>query len=91
VRDSSTAREDLEMMLSPQAFDTPAHAALLFSCNGRGHNLYPEANGDITPLQLALGGYVPAGGFFCAGEIGPVGERNFMHGHTACIAIVRPK
>jgi small ligand-binding sensory domain FIST len=26
---------------------------------------------------------------FCAGEIGPVGERNFLHGHTASIAIVR--
>jgi len=28
---------------------------------------------------------------FCAGEIGPVGERNFLHGHTACIALVRPR
>jgi small ligand-binding sensory domain FIST len=28
---------------------------------------------------------------FCAGEIGPVGDRNFLHGHTASIAIVRPR
>jgi small ligand-binding sensory domain FIST len=28
---------------------------------------------------------------FCAGEIGPVGERNLLHGHTASIAIVRAK
>jgi small ligand-binding sensory domain FIST len=27
---------------------------------------------------------------FCAGEIGPVGGRNHVHGHTACIALVRP-
>jgi small ligand-binding sensory domain FIST len=91
ARDAETAREDLELLLSPQAFDTPAAAALLFSCNGRGRNLYPEPHGDITPLQEALGGAVPAGGFFCGGEIGPVGERNFVHGHTASIAIIRPK
>jgi small ligand-binding sensory domain FIST len=28
-------------------------------------------------------------GFFCAGEIGPVGRRNFVHGHTVCLAIFR--
>jgi small ligand-binding sensory domain FIST len=30
---------------------------------------------------------VPAGGFFCAGEIGPVGGRNFLHGFTATMAV----
>ena len=30
---------------------------------------------------------VPAGGFFCAGEIGPVGGRNFLHGFTATMAL----
>ena len=90
VRDAETAREDLELMLSPQAFDTPAGAALLFACNGRGRGLYQAPDGDIAPLQEALGG-VPAAGMFCAGEIGPVGERNFLHGHTASIAILRGK
>ena len=36
-------------------------------------------------LESALG--VPAGGFFCAGEIGPVGGRNFLHGFTATMAV----
>jgi len=27
------------------------------------------------------------GGFFCAGEIGPVGGRNFLHGFTATLAV----
>jgi small ligand-binding sensory domain FIST len=88
VRDRDTAREDLEMLLSPQAFDGRAGAALLFACNGRGRGLYGAPDGDITPLQTALGG-VPVAGMFCAGEIGPVGERCFLHGHTASIAIVR--
>lgn len=88
VRDAGTAREDLEMLLSPQAFDSRAEAALLFACNGRGRGLYGAPDGDIGPLQSALGG-VPAAGMFCAGEIGPVGERCFLHGHTASIAILR--
>jgi small ligand-binding sensory domain FIST len=91
VRDAVIAREDLEMLLSPQAFDSKAQAALVFSCNGRGRAFFGEPHRDITTLQGALGGGVPAVGFFAAGEIGPVGERNYMHGHTVSIAIVRPK
>ena len=90
VRDADTAREDLEMLLSPQAFDSKASAALLFSCNGRGKQFFGEAHRDVSLLQEALGGAVPVAGMFCAGEIGPVGERNFLHGHTASIAVVRP-
>ena len=26
-------------------------------------------------------------GFFCNGEIGPVGEKNFLHSHTAALAL----
>ena len=88
VRDRETAREDLEMLLSPQAFDARPQAALLFACNGRGRGLYGRPDGDLSLLQKSLGN-VPAGGMFCAGEIGPVGERNFLHGHTASIVILR--
>jgi len=90
VRDASTARQDLELLLAPQAFDSPAAAALVFLCNGRGRRLHGEPDGDIVPLQEALGG-VPAAGFFCAGEIGPVGGRNHLHGHTASLAVLRGK
>jgi small ligand-binding sensory domain FIST len=90
VRDAGSAREDLELLLTPQVVDTKAQAALLFVCNGRGRGLYLEPDGDLAPLQSALGGDVPAAGMFCAGEIGPVGERNFLHGHTASIAVIRP-
>jgi len=91
VRDATTAREDLELLLSPQVVDTRAEAALVFSCNGRGRSFFGEANRDITTLQGALGGGVPAAGLFCAGELGPVGGRNHVHGHTASIAIVRSR
>ena len=94
VRDAETAREDLEMLLSPQAYDGRAGAALVFACNSRGRGLYGRADGDISIVQEALGGQpgpVPAAGMFCAGEIGPVGEKNFLHGHTASLAVMRPK
>jgi small ligand-binding sensory domain FIST len=90
VRDAGAAQEDLELLLSPQAFDVPASAALVFACNGRGRGLYGRPDGDISILRAALGEALPAAGMFCAGEIGPVGERNHVHGHTACIAILRP-
>uniref|UniRef100_A0A832MN96 Histidine kinase n=1 Tax=Eiseniibacteriota bacterium TaxID=2212470 RepID=A0A832MN96_UNCEI len=90
VRDAETAREDLELRLAPQEFDVRASAALLFSCNGRGVAFHGRPDGDSGPLQRALGGAVPAAGMFCAGEIGPVGGRHYVHGHTASIAIVRP-
>ena len=91
VRDAGTAIEDMELLLAPQEFDSRASGALLFSCNGRGKAFFGQADRDIATLCAALGGPVPAAGFFCAGEIGPVGERNFLHGHTASIAIVRGK
>jgi small ligand-binding sensory domain FIST len=90
VRDAETAVEDLEMLLSPQTVDGPASAALLFACNSRGRSLFGEPDRDITTLQSALGGAAPIAGMFCAGEIGPVGDHNLLHGHTASIAIVRP-
>jgi small ligand-binding sensory domain FIST len=77
------------MLLSPQAFDSRTGAALLFACNSRGKGLYGKPDGDIDTLQDALGGAVPAAGMFCAGEVGPVGGKNFLHGHTASIALIR--
>ena len=91
VRDGRAAQEDLDMLLSPQAFDTAASGALLFACNGRGKALFGAPDRDITTLQQALKAAAPCAGMFCAGELGPVGERNFLHGHTASIAIVRPR
>jgi small ligand-binding sensory domain FIST len=30
----------------------------------------------------------PSAGFFCNGEIGPVGGSNFLHGYTASIGLI---
>ncbi len=91
LRDADTAHEDLDMMLAPQALYDPPAGALLFSCNGRGTRLYDHANGDISIIQHALGQPHPLqlAGFFCGGELGPIGGRNFLHGHTASLVLFR--
>jgi small ligand-binding sensory domain FIST len=89
LRDARTAREDLEMMLSPHALFGEPSGAFLFSCNGRGTRLYSEPDGDISAINGFFRG-IDVAGFFCAGEIGPIGGRNFLHGHTASLALIRP-
>ncbi|MGH2963395.1 MAG: FIST signal transduction protein [Solirubrobacterales bacterium] len=88
VRDAASADEDLREALASQTealSSSGAAGALLFTCNGRGSHMFGLPNHDAEALDDALG--VPAGGFFCAGEIGPVGGRNFLHGFTATMAV----
>jgi small ligand-binding sensory domain FIST len=89
VHDAATAHEDLEYMLSPSRLGPPPPAALLFSCNGRGSRLFSEPGHDIALARRAMPNAAIAG-FFAAGEIGPVGGKNFLHGHTASFALLRP-
>jgi small ligand-binding sensory domain FIST len=84
VRDADTADEDLRMLLAESG---PADAALVFTCNGRGTHLFDEPDHDAK-LIAGLAGSATAG-MFCAGEIGPVGRRSFLHGFTASVALFR--
>lgn len=85
VRDHETADEDLRHLL--EELDTPeSGAALLFSCNGRGTRLFPAPDHDATTLQEVCGP-LPLAGFFAQGELGPVGEKNYIHGFTASVAL----
>jgi small ligand-binding sensory domain FIST len=36
-------------------------------------------------------GALPMGGFFCNGEIGPVGGTTYLHGYTSSFAIFRER
>ena len=63
-----------------------AAGALLFTCNGRGTHMFGSADHDSSAVAAALGSPAVAG-FFCGGEIGPVGDRSFLHGFTATMAI----
>ncbi|WP_160050636.1 FIST N-terminal domain-containing protein [Nocardiopsis sp. FR4] len=84
VRDAGTADEDLARRLSDFGAQHPVGAGLLFSCNGRGASLFPHADHDVLAVHRVLGVDAVAG-FFAAGEIGPVGGVNHVHGFTACL------
>jgi small ligand-binding sensory domain FIST len=88
-RSAAAATEDMEELLArirAQLEATTIYGACLCCCNGRGQNLFGLPNHDAQMVQQRLG---PLGltGFFCNGEIGPVGEKNFLHGYTASLAL----
>ncbi len=86
VRDQSTAGGDLLERLQLFDDDTSGRtaAALLFSCSGRGTAMFSTADHDVRSVRQALGADA-VGGFFAAGEIGPVAGRNHVHSFTACM------
>lgn len=87
VRDATAADVDLRERMKEfrDADDAePVEGALLFSCNGRGAHLFGSADHDPQAVRSGLAAHGVAG-IFAAGEIGPVGGRNFVHGFTASI------
>ena len=91
LRDGNTSAEDLQVLLEQYQQDektsTPV-GALLFSCLGRGKELYGKPNFDSGLFRQYMN-QIPVGGFFCNGEIGPVSNQTFLHGYTSSFAIFR--
>jgi len=88
LRDSKSAREDL--VLASENVRTGLSGPigiLLFSCAGRGKGLFGRSGHDAETLANILG-EIPLAGFFCNGEIGPVGGKAFLHGYTASAAVL---
>ncbi len=92
LRDARTSAADLEHLLQNyqrQSLGRPSPTgALMFSCMGRGEGLYDQVNFDSGLFAQYLP-EIPLGGFFCGGEIGPVGQTTFLHGFTSVFAICR--
>jgi small ligand-binding sensory domain FIST len=90
LRDARTATEDLERLLERHraAGHGPCDGALLFSCLGRGEGLFGEPDHDSRLFRKHIGD-AALGGFFCNGEIGPVGGTTFLHGYTSSFALFR--
>jgi small ligand-binding sensory domain FIST len=88
VRDAAAAHEDLVEALDREAaaLGDPPGGALLFTCNGRGSQMFGTPDHDARAVDEAFS-HAPTSGFFCAGEFGPVGGRNFVHGFTATLAV----
>jgi small ligand-binding sensory domain FIST len=89
VRDEASADEDLRTTLKvarDKFGDRRVAGGLLFTCNGRGSRMFSTPDHDAALLASELDD-PPIAGFFCAGELGPVGSKNFLHGFTASMAL----
>jgi small ligand-binding sensory domain FIST len=88
-RDAVAANEDMGELLEhakEKIGGATIYGGCLCCCNGRGKNLFGAPNHDAEQVQKELG---PIGlaGFYGNGEIGPVGEKNYLHGFTASLAL----
>lgn len=92
LRDRRTSAEDVERQLRQAREGTVPRPAgsLLFSCLGRGAALYQAPNYESRCFADIIGG-VPPAGFFCNGEIGPVGGSTYVHGYTSCFGLFRER
>jgi small ligand-binding sensory domain FIST len=88
VHDAVGADKDLRVTVERAAAELPGRpiGALLFTCNGRGRQMFGVADHDAATIQELLGG-IPLAGFFAAGEIGPIAGRNALHAFTASMAL----
>jgi small ligand-binding sensory domain FIST len=88
-RDAAAATEDMNELLArakKKLGGATIYGGCLCCCNGRGKNLFKQPNHDTELIQQQLGPFGLAG-FFGNGEIGPVGEKNFLHSYTASLAL----
>jgi small ligand-binding sensory domain FIST len=88
-RSAAAAMEDMDELLGravKQLGGAQVYGGCLCSCNGRGQGLFGRPNHDAKCVQDQFGP-IGVAGFFCNGEIGPIGEKNFLHGFTASLAL----
>jgi small ligand-binding sensory domain FIST len=93
LRDAEAADEELKLLLGQakaEMGEKQPVGVMLCCCNGRGINLFGESGHDVNTVTELLGPLAVAG-FFCNGELGPVGGKNFLHGFTASMAIIAPR
>lgn len=87
LRDADSAEADLRDTIALAAQGADPAGAYLVTCNGRGGAMFTSQDHDAGLIRHGLGTDA-VGGFFAAGEIGPVGGGNHLHGFTAVILVV---
>ena len=83
VRDAVSASDELGRLLGAAG---TGRSAVVFTCNGRGTNLFDRPHHDAALVSELIG---PAAGMFCAGELGPIADRNAIHAFTATVVVLR--
>ena len=92
IRDAEAADQDLKRSLDEareDLGDIEVAGGILCTCNGRGIGLFGQPDHDARAIAETLG-QIPLAGFFCNGEIGPVGGKTYLHGFTASLALFVP-
>jgi small ligand-binding sensory domain FIST len=88
-RDPAAATEDMNELLNRARRNLAGrtvYGSCLCCCNGRGVNFFNAPDHDAAMIQKQLGPFGLAG-FFCNGELGPIGDKNFLHSYTASLAL----
>jgi small ligand-binding sensory domain FIST len=93
LRDAQAAADELENLLlrycsNLKTGETSPAGSLVFDCLGRGERFYGVPNVDSQLLRQYFP-QIPLAGFFCFGEIGPIGGATYLHGYTAAFGIFR--
>ncbi len=89
LRDAHSADVELrEMMAEVFKQEAAPIGGFIFTCNGRGLRLFDSPNHDVRSVLKAVP-ETPLAGFFAQGELGPIGGKSFIHGHTASIVLFR--
>ena len=93
LRDAQTSADDLDILLKRYQLEQSSNSssavgALMFACLGRGESLYNKPDFDSGLFTQTVPN-TPISGFFCNGEIGPVGGTSFIHGFTSVFGILR--
>ncbi|HEY5742936.1 MAG TPA: FIST N-terminal domain-containing protein [Terrimicrobiaceae bacterium] len=88
LRDKNAADAEWRSVLRTAAAESGRAplASLLFACTGRGSRLFGSRSHDAGLLEEILGSHASVG-FFCNGEIGPLGGRNYIHSYSATGAL----
>lgn len=64
-------------------------AVFHFDCAGRGKIIFGrDTKKEVDAVQDVLGKDIPWLGFYCYGEIAPIGGKNFFHNYTAALCIL---
>jgi small ligand-binding sensory domain FIST len=91
IRDSQTARDDLQDALTRAAERIEPHqspiATVLCASGERNDGSFGAENGDLAALAAYFPD-MPVAGLACSGEIAPVGRRPFLHGFTAALGLI---
>lgn len=90
LRDAEAANEELDLLLKEYSDQSSSpNGALLFTCTGRGQHFFSEPNYESNAFFKRVG-HIPLTGFFCSGEIGPVGHSTNLHGYASSFGLFRP-